>query len=111
MISAYACLHMLLGALDFFRKISSKDVVSWNSIIKGCIYCSNLATVRKLFDEMPHRNIVTWTTLIIASWLLIPHLSAGMDKVATRCDGGEREQSTTRLAARSCRWRRVGRAQ
>ncbi|XLR61474.1 hypothetical protein S83_012146 [Arachis hypogaea] len=111
MISTYACRHMLPGALELFRKISSKDVVSWNSIIKGGIYCSNFATVRKLFDEIPHRNVVTWTTLINASWLLIFHLSAGIDKVATRCDGGEKEQSMTRLTARSCWWHRVGRAQ
>ncbi|XP_057735970.1 pentatricopeptide repeat-containing protein At5g46460, mitochondrial [Arachis stenosperma] len=64
MISAYACHHMLPEALDLFRKIPSKDVVSWNSIIKGCIYCGNFATARKLFDEMPHRNVVTWTTLV-----------------------------------------------
>ncbi|CAN1230437.1 Pentatricopeptide repeat-containing protein At5g46460, mitochondrial [Linum grandiflorum] len=41
-----------------------RDVISWNSIVQGCLDCGDLDTAGKLFDEMPERSIVSWTTMV-----------------------------------------------
>ncbi|KAI3967779.1 hypothetical protein MKX01_039171 [Papaver californicum] len=41
-----------------------RDVVSWNSMMKGCIDCGYVDIARKLFDEMSDRTVVSWTTMI-----------------------------------------------
>ncbi|XAR66657.1 hypothetical protein NMG60_11012958 [Bertholletia excelsa] len=33
-------------------------------MIRGCLDCGDLSLARKLFDEMPTRNVVCWTTMI-----------------------------------------------
>ncbi|CAL5214263.1 unnamed protein product [Lathyrus oleraceus] len=66
MLLAYAHNHNLPEAINFFNQIPSntKDIISWNSIIKASILCGDFITAVKLFDKMPHRNSISWTTII-----------------------------------------------
>ncbi|KAK2399104.1 pentatricopeptide repeat-containing protein, mitochondrial [Trifolium repens] len=66
MLLAYAHNNNLQEAINLFHQIPSntKDTISWNSMIKASIICSDFRTAVKLFDEMPHRNSISWTTII-----------------------------------------------
>ncbi|KDP21193.1 hypothetical protein JCGZ_21664 [Jatropha curcas] len=64
MIVAYAKNNMLDDALMLFDKMTVRDAISWNSMIKGCVDCGELCLARRLFDEMPERNVVSWTTMV-----------------------------------------------
>ena len=38
--------------------------MSWNILIGGYIKNGDLETARKLFDEMPARNVATWNAMV-----------------------------------------------
>ncbi|GFY88637.1 pentatricopeptide repeat (PPR) superfamily protein [Actinidia rufa] len=40
-----------------------RDTVCWNSMIKCCLDCGDLNMAMALFDDMPERNVVSWTTM------------------------------------------------
>ncbi|KAF3795772.1 Pentatricopeptide repeat-containing protein [Nymphaea thermarum] len=42
----------------------AKDLYIQNSLMGFYCSCGDVATARKLFDEMPQRDVVSWTTLI-----------------------------------------------
>ncbi|XP_050206689.1 pentatricopeptide repeat-containing protein At5g48910 [Mercurialis annua] len=39
-------------------------VVLWNVMIDGCVRIKDLIASRNLFDEMPHRSVVSWNVMI-----------------------------------------------
>uniref|UniRef100_A0A0D9X9E0 Pentacotripeptide-repeat region of PRORP domain-containing protein n=1 Tax=Leersia perrieri TaxID=77586 RepID=A0A0D9X9E0_9ORYZ len=39
------------------------DVVSWNTVMGGCVKCGEMGDARRVFDEMPERNGVSWSTM------------------------------------------------
>ncbi|PKU74743.1 Pentatricopeptide repeat-containing protein [Dendrobium catenatum] len=45
-------------------KIFQRNVVSWNSMIMCYVKAGDLLSARKLFDEMPVRDLVSWNTMI-----------------------------------------------
>ncbi|KAF6176008.1 hypothetical protein GIB67_032631 [Kingdonia uniflora] len=40
------------------------DIVSWNTLIDGCVKSGDLDLAREIFDRMPERNDVSWTAMI-----------------------------------------------
>ncbi|EXB58304.1 hypothetical protein L484_015638 [Morus notabilis] len=66
MTMGYVKNRRLDDALKLFDEIPvrDRDTVSWNSMMKGCLDCGELSKAKKIFDEMPERNVVSWTTMI-----------------------------------------------
>ncbi|KAF4392628.1 hypothetical protein F8388_003048 [Cannabis sativa] len=59
------------NARRVFDDMHERNVVSWNSLLKGYVKCDDIDRERRVFDEMPERNVVSWTTMV-----------AGLDQVA-----------------------------
>ncbi|KAM3248066.1 pentatricopeptide repeat-containing protein like [Capsicum annuum] len=64
LISLYSQSGSVGNARRVFDEISNKDIVSWNSIIIGCLRNSELDMALELFRSMKKRNIVTWNSII-----------------------------------------------
>ncbi|XP_074282073.1 pentatricopeptide repeat-containing protein At2g29760, chloroplastic-like [Silene latifolia] len=47
-----------------FDRMSKKDLVSWNSLLKVYVKSGDLISARKLFNDMPIRDVISWTSLI-----------------------------------------------
>lgn len=60
-------LGRLENALKLFHQNPvSRNVVSWNIIIGGCVKYNKIETARQLFVEMPERDVVSWNTWLSA---------------------------------------------
>lgn len=44
--------------------MTGRDIFAWNVMIAGYVRSGDLARARELFDVMPERNVVSWTTVI-----------------------------------------------
>ncbi|PON70351.1 Tetratricopeptide-like helical domain containing protein [Trema orientale] len=47
-----------------FDDMPERNVVSWNTLLKGYVKCGDIDGARRVFDEMPDRNVVSWTTMV-----------------------------------------------
>ncbi|KAK1267121.1 Pentatricopeptide repeat-containing protein [Acorus gramineus] len=47
-----------------FDSIVTKDVVSWTTILNGCLKSGAVDEAVKVFDAMPERNVVSWTIMV-----------------------------------------------
>ncbi|XP_062116658.1 pentatricopeptide repeat-containing protein At5g66520-like [Humulus lupulus] len=47
-----------------FDDMPERNVVSWNSLLKGYVKCGDIDGARRIFSEMPERNVVSWTTMV-----------------------------------------------
>jgi pentatricopeptide repeat protein len=43
-----------------------RDVFSWTSMVNGYAKSGELELARMSFNEMPERNVVSWSAMIIA---------------------------------------------
>ncbi|KAL7147533.1 hypothetical protein ABFS83_06G113900 [Erythranthe nasuta] len=65
LISLYSECGVLEDAMKVFDEMPHRDVVSWNSMIVGCLRGGELDTALRLFREMKERkNIITWNSVI-----------------------------------------------
>ncbi|KAJ0962618.1 hypothetical protein J5N97_027740 [Dioscorea zingiberensis] len=64
MINAYSRNHRINDAFNLFDQMPHRDAASWNSIIKACLDCGDLALAQKVFYEMPEKNVISWTTIV-----------------------------------------------
>ncbi|XP_071707674.1 pentatricopeptide repeat-containing protein CRR2, chloroplastic-like [Rutidosis leptorrhynchoides] len=53
------CVHVRIISNGF-----DTDVASLNSLVTMYSKCGELVSARKVFDEMPDRNVVTWSTMM-----------------------------------------------
>lgn len=60
--------YSVCGRLDdarwMFDESSEPDLVSWNSMIDGCIRNGNILEALNLFSKMPERNDISWNCLL-----------------------------------------------
>ncbi|KAK9053438.1 hypothetical protein SSX86_030072 [Deinandra increscens subsp. villosa] len=64
MISLYTGCGVLRCAYKVFDEMSERDIVSWNSIIIGCLRSGELDMAQDLFMRMDKKNIITWNSII-----------------------------------------------
>lgn len=51
-------------AWSLFVKMPERDLVSWNTVIDGCVKYGRMEDAKVLFDKMPGRDLVSWVTMI-----------------------------------------------
>ncbi|WOL03417.1 Pentatricopeptide repeat-containing protein [Canna indica] len=51
-------------AFEVFKMMPNKTIVSWNTLINGCIMKGDLSSAQKHFYLMPQRDLVSWNTMI-----------------------------------------------
>ncbi|KAK9063233.1 hypothetical protein SSX86_017103 [Deinandra increscens subsp. villosa] len=64
MISLYTVCGVLRFAYKVFDEMPKRDIVSWNSIIIGCLRSGELDMAQDLFMRMDKKNIITWNSVI-----------------------------------------------
>ncbi|WOL08541.1 pentatricopeptide repeat-containing protein [Canna indica] len=65
LLNAYAkCSKEVNFAREVFDNMSTRDVVSWNSIIGTYIGYGDIKQAMALFELMPERNVVSWNSVI-----------------------------------------------
>lgn len=52
-----------------FDGFSEKDLVSWNSMLGGYVWCGEMENAQNMFDEMPERDVVSWSIMIDGKWV------------------------------------------
>lgn len=65
LINLYSKLNLFDAAHSLFRSSSNRDVASYNIILSMNVKKGDLDFARKLFDEMPHRDCVSFTTMVM----------------------------------------------
>lgn len=54
-----------VGKTQYFSdEMGEINVVTWNSLLLGCIRSGNIQRAKRVFEVMPWRNVVSWTTMI-----------------------------------------------
>ncbi|KAH0988576.1 hypothetical protein GBA52_000059 [Prunus armeniaca] len=48
----------------FEENASSRDVVTWNSMLTAFLRDEQIGAAEKLFEEMPERDVISWSTMI-----------------------------------------------
>ncbi|KAI9161198.1 hypothetical protein LWI28_015378 [Acer negundo] len=64
LIDMYAACGEMDVALDTFKIMKKKDVISWTSIVMGFANKGQVDLARDYFDQMPERDSVSWTAMI-----------------------------------------------
>ncbi|CAK9213816.1 unnamed protein product [Sphagnum troendelagicum] len=68
LVDMYAKCGSIEDAWKMFKKMPSRDVVTWNTMILGFdMYakCGSLEDAWNVFKNMPSRDVITWTTIIL----------------------------------------------
>lgn len=63
-IGFYNGFGVLSSALNVFDEMSERDIVSWNSIIVGCLRNGEIDMACDLFTGMDKKNNITWNSVI-----------------------------------------------
>ncbi|KAJ0097713.1 hypothetical protein Patl1_29141 [Pistacia atlantica] len=64
LIHMYDCFGVIDYAAKVFAEMSQRDLISWNSLVDGCVRVGNLRAAHQLFDAMTERNVVSWNIMI-----------------------------------------------
>ncbi|PIN23830.1 hypothetical protein CDL12_03432 [Handroanthus impetiginosus] len=52
------------NAKKVFGEMPERNVVTWNSLLLGCLRSGDVDGAFRVFEEIPERNVVSWTTMI-----------------------------------------------
>lgn len=63
LVDTYAACGEMNIALDIFKNMKKRDVISWTSIVMGFLNV-DIDLARKYFDQMPERDSISWTAMI-----------------------------------------------
>ncbi|XP_058083674.1 pentatricopeptide repeat-containing protein At5g19020, mitochondrial [Magnolia sinica] len=72
-----ACQQIYLACLQF-QLADKGNVSSWNALITGFIRNNMVNSARKLFDEMPERDVISWSSMI-AGYVQIEQFHLALD--------------------------------
>lgn len=64
LVDMYAECGEMEAAWDLFEGMQVRNIVSWTSVISGCVRLGQVDRARVLFDRMPERDTVSWTAMI-----------------------------------------------
>ncbi|VAH58308.1 unnamed protein product [Triticum turgidum subsp. durum] len=64
LVDMYAECGEMEAAWDLFDSMQVRNIVSWTSVIYGCVRLGQVDRARVLFDRMPERDTVSWTAMI-----------------------------------------------
>ncbi|WOL17828.1 pentatricopeptide repeat-containing protein [Canna indica] len=87
LLNAYAkCSKEVNFAREVFDNMSTRDVVSWNSIIGAYMGYGDIKQAMTLFELMPERNVVSWNSVIAGLCRVGDMASARLvfDQITTR---------------------------
>ncbi|GAA0144662.1 hypothetical protein LIER_35982 [Lithospermum erythrorhizon] len=66
LIDAY-CKCGVMGVVEarrLFQVVENKDVVSWNTMIRGLVKLGEIGEARKMFDEMDEKDTYSWNSML-----------------------------------------------
>ena len=63
-ISLYSACGDVDSARKMFDEMWVRDIVSWNSMVIGCLRCGELDMALELFRRMSEKNVITWNSII-----------------------------------------------
>ncbi|KAL5558304.1 hypothetical protein UlMin_034515 [Ulmus minor] len=64
LIHLYAKCEEPKVAYSIFDQMSSKNVLSWNSMLDGFCRSGEIAKAKSFFKEIPNKDVVSWNTMI-----------------------------------------------
>ncbi|XP_024164649.1 pentatricopeptide repeat-containing protein At5g66520 [Rosa chinensis] len=64
LMNMYSVCRSLSCARRVFDEMPERDVVSWNSMIKGCLRSGELDEAMDVFGKMKQRSIFSWNSII-----------------------------------------------
>ncbi|KAK1282292.1 putative pentatricopeptide repeat-containing protein [Acorus calamus] len=64
LIDMYATCGEAEAALEIFKDMKSRDVISWTAVVRGLANSGQLERAREFFDQTPERDFVLWTAMI-----------------------------------------------
>lgn len=59
-----ACFRLDCSRKVFGESLSSRDLVTWNTMLASFVRDGQICIAEKLFDEMPERDVISWSTMI-----------------------------------------------
>ncbi|XP_062211142.1 pentatricopeptide repeat-containing protein At5g19020, mitochondrial-like [Phragmites australis] len=64
LIHFYGCCGLICLVKMQFRLSDKSHIASWNALLAGLLRNDLMHDARQLFDDMPERDIISWSTLI-----------------------------------------------
>ncbi|BBG96228.1 Pentatricopeptide repeat superfamily protein [Prunus dulcis] len=84
----------------FEENASSRDVVTWNSMLTAFVRDEQIGAAEKLFEEMPERDVISWSTMI-SGYLQNGRLEEGLECFKQMREKGMRLNEATLVSVLS----------
>ncbi|GER37596.1 pentatricopeptide repeat-containing family protein [Striga asiatica] len=66
LVDFYSKLGDMGVARKVFDEITTKNIVSWNSLLAGHVRSGDLSAARAVFDEIPDKDVISWNSIVSA---------------------------------------------